>query len=133
MKPEQARKAPASTLELLEQLKPVYDEVQSSSEVVNLHAQCLHGLLKLARDEFLSIMCFNRQVVSIHSLVKAVNLLRNLCIMYEDESISLTNRSIWEKQIVLASTSYLSEFFYISFKALDSIYSDSIAGEIVLY
>ena len=100
---------------------------ENTSELVVLHARCIHGLMAFTKDTFPMALNQPDQVIQIAMLVRAVQHMKKLCIAYEKE-MNTTELELCKKQIIYVHKEYFPEFFYLSFKALQDLYSESLSG-----
>ena len=100
---------------------------ESSSELVVLHAKCIHGIMEFTKDAFPMALNQPNNVIKVAMLVTMVQHMKKLCILYE-ENMSATNLDVCEKQVIYTHKEFFPEFFYLSFKVLQDMYSESLSG-----
>lgn len=103
------------------------EESTSCSEIITLHAKCLHGILVFTKDATKHVLNQPDRVLNISLLISAVENLRNLCVTYEQD-INARDLRMCEKQIIYVSRDYFPELFTVSFRALQDVHSKSLSG-----
>lgn len=94
-----------------------------------LHAECMHGLMVFAKDAFQLVLNQPEKVLKTSMLKKAIQHLKKLCVAYEQNVDSI---NLCKDQVMYLSRECFPELFYVSFKALQDLYSRSMSGKVLI-
>lgn len=120
------------TINVEEILKATSDENSKLSELVILHAKCIHGLVEFTKDVFPMALNQPNIIIKVAKLVTAVQHMKKLCTVYE-EKMSDTHLYMCERQVIYTHKEFFPEFFYLSFKALQDMYSELLSGKFIVF
>ena len=85
--------------------------------------------MEFTKDAFPMVLNQPSAVIKVATLVPTVQHMKKLCIIYE-KNTSTSLLETYEKQVIYIHEECFPKFFYLSFKALQDMYSASLSGKI---